>query len=134
MQTALKPPKAAAVVITLVNGLDARHAASVPSLRRLAIAYEQSQRVPEARNTLERVAALEPNNPAHLLELARLADAAKDHEAALVYLGHARDLAPDNPQIHYLFAMIAAELNLPIEARRSLDRALALDPDNPHYN
>ena len=25
-------------------------------------------------------------------------------------------------------------MNLPVEARRSLDRALALDPENPNYN
>lgn len=134
MRGALESPKASAVMITLVEGLDARHAASPEDLRRLAIAYEQMHRLPDARKTLERVALLEPKNPAHLLELARLADATKDHEGALGYLAHARDLAPDNPRIHYLFAMIAAEMNLPVEARRSLDRALALDPENPHYN
>jgi tetratricopeptide (TPR) repeat protein len=134
MQGILKSPKAAAVVVTLIEGLDARHAASLVALRRLAVAYEQLKHIPDARRTLERVAVLDPKNTAHLLELARLADATNDHEGALGYLGHARDLEPNNPQIHYLFAMVAAELDLPIEARRSLDRALALDPENPHYN
>jgi tetratricopeptide (TPR) repeat protein len=134
MQSVLQSPKAAGVVVTLIEALDARGAASLASLRRLAIAYEQSDRLRDARKTLERVAMLDPKNTAHLLELARLADATKDHEAALGYLAHARDLAPDNPQIHYLFAMIAAEMNLPVEAKRSLDRALALDPENPNYN
>ncbi|MFL6354926.1 MAG: tetratricopeptide repeat protein [Bryobacteraceae bacterium] len=127
-------PKSAPAVVILVEALDARHAASLMSLRRLALAYEQLQRPSDARKTLERVAVLDPKNTAHLLELARLADASKDYEGALGYLAHARDLAPDNPRIHFLFAMTAAKMNLPIEARRSLERALALDPENPGYN
>ena len=63
-----------------------------------------------------------------------MADASKDYEGALGYLGHARDLDPKNPQIHFLLAMNAVEMNLPMEARRSLERALALDPENPTYN
>jgi tetratricopeptide (TPR) repeat protein len=127
-------PKSAAVVVVFVEALDARQAASLQSLRRLAVAYEQLQRPSEARKTLERVAILDPKNTSHLLELARLADASNDYEGALGYLAHARDLAPDNPRMHFLFAMIAVKMNLPIEARRSLERALALDPQNPGYN
>jgi tetratricopeptide (TPR) repeat protein len=134
LSKALVPPKSAAVVVTLVEGLDRRQVASTESLRRLAIAYEQLQRAADARKTLERVAVAEPTNTANLLELARLADAAKDYEGAVGYLAHARDLAPNNPQIHFLFAMNAVMLNLPIEARHSLDRALALEPNNPAYN
>jgi Flp pilus assembly protein TadD len=134
LQGAWASPKAAAVVVILVEALDARHAASLASLQRLAIAYEQLQRPSDARKALERVAVLDPNNTAHLLELARIADASKDYEGALGYLAHARDLAPDNPRIHFLFAIVAGEMNLPIEARRSLERALALDPENPGYN
>ncbi|HEX4165828.1 MAG TPA: tetratricopeptide repeat protein [Bryobacteraceae bacterium] len=134
LRRALKSPGAAAVVVTLVEGLDARHVSSLESLRRLAIAYEQLQRPADARKTLERVAVQDPANTAHLLELARLADAAKDYEGALGYLAHARDLDPKNPQIHFLFATIAIKMDLPIEARHSLDRALELDPENPDYN
>jgi tetratricopeptide (TPR) repeat protein len=114
--------------------LDARGAAGFSTLQRLAVAYEQLQRPAEARKTLERVAQLDPQNPAHLLELARLAEDAKDHEGALGYLAHARDLAPDMARIHFLFGLIAGEMNLPIEARQSLDKALAIEPDNPDYN
>lgn len=134
VQDAFISPQSAAMVVTLIEGLDARHAAALSSLRRLAIAYEELQRPADARSTLERVAILDPRNTAHLLELARLAEAAKDYEGALGYLGHARDLAPDNPQIHFLFARVAVEMNLIVEARRSLERALALDPKNPAYN
>jgi Flp pilus assembly protein TadD len=134
VQKAFESPQAAPVVLILVKALDARQAAGVISLRRLAIAYEQLEEPAEARRVLERVATLDPKNTAHLLELARLADGDGDHEAALGYLAHARDLAPDNAQIHFLFAMIANEMELPVQARASLDRALALDPNNPAYN
>jgi tetratricopeptide (TPR) repeat protein len=134
LQAAMELPRSAQVTVTLIEALDRRHAASLASLRRLALAYEQLQRPSDARNTLERVAVLDPTNTAHLLELARLADASKDYEGALGYLGHARDLAPDNPRIHFLFAMTAVKMNLPVEARKSLERALALDPENPGYN
>jgi len=134
MHGPLDSPKAAAIVIILAEGLDARGAAGFSTLQRLAVAYEQLQRPAEARKTLERVAQLDPQNPAHLLELARLAEVAKDHEGALGYLAHARDLSPDMARIHFLFGLIAGEMNLPIEARQSLDKALAIEPDNPDYN
>lgn len=134
VQSAFDAPKSASVLVALVEGLDARHAAGFTSLQRLAIAYEQTGRPKNARITLERVALLDPNNTSHLLELARLAEADKDHEGALGYLAHARDLAPGDAHIHFLFAMIATELELPVEARASLDRALAIDPANPAYN
>jgi len=124
----------AGLVVILIAGLDARGAAGLESLRNLAVAYEQCQQPEQARRTLERVAALDPRNTAHLLELARLAEASKDYEGALGYLAHARDLEPDKAQIHFLFAMVSSELNLPVEARASLVKALALEPKNPAYN
>ena len=134
VQTAFDNTAAAPVAVILVESLDRRQAAGVKSLRQLAIAYEQLHRPLDARRTLERVALLDPQNTAHLIELARLADEAKDYEGALGYLAHARDLAPADAQIHFLFAMIASKMNLPVEARASLTRALAIDPANPAYN
>jgi len=130
----LKSPKTAHLVATLVEALDARNVASVPSLRQLAVAYEQLNRPVDARKVLERVAVREPRNPQHLIELARLAYLLRDKEGALGYLGHARDLTPNDAQVHFLFAMIALDMDLPLEARRSVERALALDPKNAKYN
>ena len=126
--------QAPGVVALLVEGLDARGVAGLHSLQRLVLAYEQLQRKVDARKTLERVAKLDPNNTAHLLELARLAESSKNYEGALGYLAHARDLTPDDARIHFLFGSIAGEMNLPIEAKQSLDKALAAAPDNPNYN
>ncbi|MBV8895836.1 MAG: tetratricopeptide repeat protein [Acidobacteriaceae bacterium] len=134
VQNAFDSAVAASVVIPLVETMDNRGAAGLASLRRLAIAYEQTNRIADARRTLERIVLLDPHNTAHLLELARLADNSKDYEAALGYLAHARDLEPQNARIHFLFAMIAAKMELPLEAKRSLERALTIDPENPDYN
>jgi Flp pilus assembly protein TadD len=124
----------AAVVVTLVEALDGRGAASPETLRQLVIAYEQMDRLKDARRTLERLAAADQANPRHLFELARIAYRMHDLEGALGYLGHARDLNPADSQVHFLFGMILVELKLPLDARKSLERALALDPHNPDYN
>ena len=130
----LQSAKAAPIVVTLVETLDKRGGASAASLQHLAVAYEQLNRNEDARKILDRVALLEPNNPRHLIELARLAYVSSDREGALGYLAHARDLTPNDAQIHFLFGLIAMQMDLPVEARRSLERAVALDPHNPRYN
>jgi tetratricopeptide (TPR) repeat protein len=131
------PPKSvqrAALVVALVEALDAQNKASAASLRRLAVAYEQLNRLPDARKTLEHVFSLDPTNPQHLLELARIAHLSHDLEGCLGYLAHARDLTPNDSRVHFLFGLVAIEMELPLEARKSLEKALALDPQNPDYN
>jgi len=127
-------PASAEVAVVLLENLDSRRAAGAVSLRSLTIVYEHLKRPQDARKVLEGVAMLDPQNTADLLELARLADEEKDYEGALGYLAHARDLTPDNAQIHFLFAMVAMKINLPVEARASLAKALDLEPENPAYN
>lgn len=134
MHGPIDKPNAAEVLAVLAEGLDSRGLAGKITLQRLGVAYEQLKRPGDARKVLERVAILDPENSAHLLELARLAEGAEDHEGALGYLAHARDLEPNNARIHFLFGAIAGEMNLPIEAKQSLDKALAIDPNNPNYN
>ena len=122
------------VTLTLAEALDKRTELKTAGLKQLAIAYETKCRFSDAQRTLERLALLEPDNSRHLLELARVAEKQQQHEAALGYLGHAREIDPSDAQIHYLFGLILAELDLPVEARRSFQRALELSPDNPDYN
>lgn len=130
----LKTAKTAPVLAALLEALDARKLAPPRRLQQLAVAYEQLQRPADARRILERVAAAEPNDARHLIELARLAYGSRDREGALGYLAHARDLTPNDPRVHFLFGLITVEMDLPMEARRSLERALALDPENARYN
>lgn len=122
------------LVVTLVEAVDAQKSASADSLRQLAIAYERLNRLPDARKTLERVAAQDPANPRHLFELSRIAYLSNDLEGCLGYLAHIRDLTPHDPRVHFLFGMVTDKMALPLEARKSLERALAIDPQNPDYN
>jgi len=130
----LGTPSRAPLVVTLVEALDAHGGASPASLHSLVLAYEQVNRLGDARKTLERLAVADPKNPKHLFELARLAYKTHDFEGAAGYLGHARDLVPSDARVHFLFGMVLEELELPIEARRSLEKAVALDPGNADYN
>ena len=66
-----------------------------------------------------------------LTDLARVAWKQADYEGVLSYLAHARDLDPNNPGIHFVFGLACNELKLPIDARKSIEKALELAPDNP---
>jgi len=68
------------------------------------------------------------------MELARIAQSQNDLQGALGYLAHARALQPDGAPIHFFFGVVCIELDLPIEAKKSLDKALALDAENAAYN
>lgn len=135
LERALDAPQSAPVAVALLEALQHRGAASLPSWQRLAAAYERVHRNDDARKVLEQVVVLDPKNVKHLIELARLADASKNYEEELGYLAHARDLDPSNPNIEYLFGLTAVKMNLPIEARKSFEKALSLDPSNAacHY-
>lgn len=130
----LNNAKNAPIVIALVETLDARGSVSATSLKHLAVAYEQTSRLAEARKTLERVAAQEPGSVDQLYALARVAYGQKDLEGCLGYLAHVRDLTPNDARIHLLFGLVTMQMELPIEARKSLEKALSLDPRNPDYN
>jgi tetratricopeptide (TPR) repeat protein len=130
--------KNAPIVIALMEPLmgttDAKGGLSVTSLKHLAVAYEESSRLAEARKTLERVAIQEPANTDHLYALARVAYAQKDLEGSLGYLAHVRDLTPDDAHVHFLFGLVTMQMELPVEARKSLEKALSLEPLNPDIN
>ncbi len=100
----------------------------------LALAYEASGKLDEARSTLEQVIAKGNLSAAPLIELARVAHEQKDYEGSLGYLAHARDLEPGNASIHYSFALVCLDLELVAEARNSFEKALKLDPQNASYN
>ena len=127
----LTKPEMAPLVITLVEALSSP---SLDLLRPLVSAYEHAGRLPDARKILEHLSAADPRNPEHLFELARVAYRMHDLEGALGYLGHVRDLTPSDPRVHFLFGMVLEELKLPLEARKSAEKAVELDPGNPDYN
>jgi tetratricopeptide (TPR) repeat protein len=101
-------------------------------------AIEQDRRLlktdPSASIVKEQLAGLIQQRAAALLDLARTAQQQKDFQGALSYLAHARDLTPDAAPVHFFFGIVCIELDLPVEAKKSLQKALDLDPANPTYN
>jgi tetratricopeptide (TPR) repeat protein len=117
----------------LLNGIANRGLAGAGSLRQLSAEYQKQEKLPLARSTLEHAAQLEPKSVPILMDLARIAYRQQDREGALGYLARARDLEPRNAAVHFTFGVITLELELPVEARKSLLEAVRLDPSNPDY-
>ena len=90
--------------------------------------------LPEAKKALERTVQGSKPSTGLLLDLARVSHKQKDPQAALGYLAHARDLNSEDPQIHYLFGGICAELDLSEDAYQSFKKAVQLDGQNADYN
>ena len=120
--------------VSLLQQLDQGSNLSSEGLQELALLYERTDRLPEARKALERAARSGKPSSGLLLYLARVAHKQKDPQAALGYLGHARDLSPQDSQIHYMFGAICAELDLSEDAYASFKKAVQLDGLNADYN
>lgn len=118
----------------LLEGLRSKRLAGAEAVAKLASIYERRDNLQAARSAWEQVYRERPSDAEPLLHLGRIAWKQKDYEGTLSYLGHARDLDPKNPAIHFLFGLAANELKLPIEAKESLVKAIELAPENPYYN
>jgi tetratricopeptide (TPR) repeat protein len=122
------------LAVRILQGLVNRQLAGPDGLSRLGSFYERQGKLPRAREVLERAEQAGPPSVEILSELARVAYQQHDREGALGYLAHARDLEPQNAGVHFFFGVICIELNLPLDARKSLDEAVRLDPENAYYN
>jgi tetratricopeptide (TPR) repeat protein len=119
----------------LLTGLDGRGLATVRSLGLLASLYAQQKRFREGRAAFERAMRVAGAPTASmLLDAARMAYGERDFKGALGYLAQARDLEPENAQVHFFFGLVSVELNLGAEAFESLKKAVTLAPDNPYVN
>jgi len=117
----------------LIEELDRRGIASAESLQQLASAYESLNKHTAARQLFERVARENPLTSAPLFGLARVAYKQRDLEGALGYLAHALEIDPDSASGQFFFGIVCIELDLAVEARKSLQRAIELAPDNAYY-
>jgi tetratricopeptide (TPR) repeat protein len=68
-----------------------------------------------------------------LLGLALVSQSKGDAPTAVRYLGRARDLITDSPDLLYRFARVALISSLNSDALRALERAIALKPAEPRY-
>jgi tetratricopeptide (TPR) repeat protein len=118
----------------LLEGLAERNLASPAVLRQLGLLYEEQRHFDRARQTLEAAAKDAPKLVDVLMDLGRVAHKQGDHRQTLSYLAHARDLDPKNAGIHFFFGMVCVDAELPLEARKSLQEAVALESSNAYYN
>ena len=130
----LIPGKRDDLMVSLLEGLQKRQPLSPELLHTLGLAYGRTNKLAEARASLEKSFTGGKPSVSLLLELTSVAYKQKDYQGALGYLAHARDLEPDNARLHYYFGVVCVELNLIAEARNSFKRAVKLEPENPDYN
>ena len=126
--------KAPSLALDLVEALQRRGLATPATLDRLGVIHENAGNLSAARSNYEAQVRASGATAATLLPLARVAYKQKDLDGALGYAAHAREIEPDNAAVHFFFGMLAVEKNLPLEARKSLDAAVRLAPEQPYYN
>lgn len=130
----LRTAKRSDLIAVLLKAAAARRPLSANGLRMLGLAQETDAKLAEARATLESAFAADSASVATLVDLTRVAKAAGDHQGALGYLAHARELAPKDAALPYEFGVICLRMGLYAEARKAIAAALELEPDNAEYN
>lgn len=131
---ALRAAHRADLIETIFTAIANRHPLSASGLRILGLAQEAEGKFQLARATLESAFVLDAKSATVLVDLTRIAEAVNDHEGALGYLAHARELQPTDASLPYEFGVICLKMGLYGESRKAIAEALKLDPGNPEYN
>ena len=121
------------IALDLLESLVRRGIASAQARRRLSLLYENDEKLDLARQSLENLLSESTQPVDALLDLARISYKQKDFEGALGYLGRARDMDSNNAGIHFFFGIVCVEMDLVLEARDSLRKAVELEPGSPYY-
>ena len=145
-----KDPKSASLYLRLgearINGGDSAGAMSafqtahqlapadaVPALD-LAVLYDETGRLEEARREYQFVIQLQPENAAALNNLAYLdADEGVDLDQALARAQRAQQSMPDNPNVQDTLALVYIRKNLTNDGLRMLRDLVSRNPDNPAF-
>jgi tetratricopeptide (TPR) repeat protein len=131
---ALQAARRADLIESIFAAANEKTALSANGLRILGLAQEGEGKLEVARKTLELAFAQSNSSIPILVDLTRVAKAAKDYQGALGYLAHARDLQPNDASFAYEFGVICLRLSLLGESRKAMGEAVKLSPDNPEYN
>lgn len=131
---ALRAAHRADLIESIFAAANARSPLSANGFRILGLAQEGEGKLDAARATLESAFVKSDSSVEILVDLTRVANAAKDYQGALGYLAHARDLEPKNASFAYEFGVLSLRLSLLGESRKAMAEAVQLDPDNPDYN
>jgi tetratricopeptide (TPR) repeat protein len=134
MLPALRAAHRADLIEQLFAAAQQKKPLSADGLRILGLAQEGEGKLEMARKTLELAFAQSDSSVPILVDLTRVAKAGKDYQGALGYLAHARDLQPNDAGFAYEFGVLSLRLGLLGEARKAMDEAVKLSPDNPEFN
>ncbi len=107
-----------------------RHPRRHEPIRAKGIALYNQQRLPEAREWLERADKIRPSDPAVLVPLAMADAAAGKLPEAEAMLLRAQSAAPENPRIGYNLALVQAEQG---ELRRGIETLTNLVKAHPDF-
>jgi Flp pilus assembly protein TadD len=131
----LRKAHRADLIAALYAAAAARQPLTPQGQRALGLAQEAEGKLVDARTTLEAAfTASQGKDSVLLVDLTRIAEAAGDHNGALGYVAHARDLMPADPELPYEFGVICLRMSLFGEARKAFAEAVRLAPENPQYN
>lgn len=130
----LRVARRADLIASLLIAAAAQHPLSPGGMRMLGLAQEAEGELAKARATLESAFTKDAGSVALLVDLARVAETEGDHQGALGYLAHARDLDPKDGALPYEFGSICVRMGLYAEARKAIGAALEIAPDNADYN
>jgi tetratricopeptide (TPR) repeat protein len=119
------------IAARLLEGLGRMGRHSFETRYQLGLTYQKLRKLTEARAAMESAFQERPGEARILVNLAQIAHEQKDLKGALGYLAHARDLEPENADIHFFFGIVSVEMDLPLEAKSSLLEAVRLAPDRP---
>ena len=130
----LRSAHRADLIDRIFTAANQRRTLSPASQRILGLAQEAEGKLDQARATLESAFASGDRSVALLVDLTRVAKAAKDYRGALGYLAHARELDPNDASLPYEFGVICLQMDLYGESRKAIAEAVKLAPENPDYN
>jgi tetratricopeptide (TPR) repeat protein len=131
---ALRAAHRADLIEQLFTAANKNKPLSPDGLRILGLAQEGEGNLEAARKTLELAFAQNNTSVPILVDLTRVAKAAKDYQGALGYLAHARDLQPNDAGFAYEFGVLSLRLGLLGESRKAMEEAVKLSPDNAEFN
>jgi tetratricopeptide (TPR) repeat protein len=109
------------------------HVLTVPLLVMLGDAYSKKGELDKAEASYLSAINEQGNNADALVGIARISQARRDDKNAALYLGRAKDVLTDSPDLLYSFALLALNADLIDDAMPAIKRAIELRPEESSY-
>jgi tetratricopeptide (TPR) repeat protein len=104
---------------------------NIRALSRLVFCYSQNNQVEEALALARETINLYPNSPVGYVDSSYVYLNVGKFDDALSFAGKALDVSPIDAEAHRVMGIANSEKELPKEAKKAFEAAIALDPQNP---